>query len=323
MNQKRRVSPNMLSAFLLLSFTIYGGVLLTILAQILPGLFLLEMVASFLPHILVCGLVVSALLARYDKKIAAAGAALTLVAAFPFLTFAKSVSPSGAACGPPECLTIITANVFGRSEATLALLDVSAREQADVVAINESINLILEPDYRPAFDRFDTLIHAAWENMPKHMGNALTLGTDRSLAFQDRVLRRDTGRRAYILADLDGDWAGTRLIAAHAMTPVSPMGLQTRDALLDAAGRAATESESFILMGDFNLTPWTPMFRKLPGKRAGDPRLSRTWPVPFGPFGIPIDHIMFSDDLELVETRVLEPIGSDHYPVLARFRRKP
>ena len=322
MIQKARVSPAALSAFLLLSFTIYGGVLLTILAQIIPGLFLLEMVASFLPHILVSGLVISALLARYDKKIAAAGAVLTLVAALPFLTFSKSVAPSGEACGPSECLTIITANVLGKSDATLALLDLAAREQADVVAINESINLILEPEYRPAFDRYDNLIHAAWENMPKHMGNALTLATDRSLAFQDRVLRRDTGRRAYIVADLDGDWTGTRLIAAHAMTPVSPLGMQTRDALLSAAGAAAAESESFILMGDFNLTPWTPAFRKLPGKRAGDPRFSRTWPVAFGPFGIPIDHIMFSDDLELVETRVLEPIGSDHYPVLAKFKRK-
>ena len=317
-----RVSPTALSAFLLLSFAIYGGALLTVLAQILPGLFLLEMVASFLPHILVAGLVISTILARYDKKIAAAGAALTLIAALPFVTFSKSVAPSKEACGPSECLTVITANVFGRSEATLALLDVSARERADVVAINESINLILEPEYRPAFDRYGTLIHAAWENMPKHMGNALTLATDRTVAFQDRVLRRDTGRRAYIIADLDGEWAGTRLIAAHAMTPVSPLGMQTRDALLDAAGQAATESESYILMGDFNLTPWTPTFRELPGKRAGDPRFSRTWPVAFGPFGIPIDHIMFSDDLELVETRVLEPIGSDHYPVLARFRRK-
>ena len=317
-----RVSPALLNAFLLLSFAIYGGVTLTILAQVLPGLFLLEMIASFLPHILVFGVIISIVMASYDKKIAAAGAVLTLIAAWPFLTFSKSVTPSGADCDESECLTVITANVFGKSDAMVALLELSAREQADVVAINESINLILEPEYRPAFDRYEHLIHAAWENMPSHMGNAITLATDQPVAFQDRVLRRDTGRRAYILADLDEAWAGTRLIAAHAMTPVSPMGLETRNALLDAAGQAAQESESFILMGDFNLTPWTPTFRKLPGQRAGDPRISRTWPVTLGPFGIPIDHIMFSDDLELVETRVLEPIGSDHYPVLAKFKRK-
>ena len=317
-----RVSPNLLRAFLLLSFAIYGGVTLTILAQVLPNLFLLEMIASFLPHILVFGVIISIVMAYYDKKIAAAGAILTLIAALPFLTFSKSVTPSHASCNETQCLTVITANVFEKSDAMLALLEISAREQADVIAINESINFIEEPEYRPAFDRYEHLIHAASGNMPRRMGNAITLATDRPLAFQDRVLRRDTGWRAYILADLDEAWRGTRLIAAHAMTPISPRGLQTRNALLDAAGQAAQEAESFILMGDFNLTPWTPAFRKLPGKRAGDPRLSRTWPVPLGAFGIPIDHIMFSDDLELVETRVLESIGSDHYPVLAKFKRK-
>lgn len=319
---KVRLSPNVLSAVLLLGFAVYGGVFLTLLAQIVPNSFLLEMVASFLPHIVVIGLIVSVLLTYYDKRIAAAGAILTLIAAVPFLAFTKSITPANAECGPPDCLTVITANVFGRPDATLNLLELAVDENADVVAVNESINLIRFPQYNSAFDVYEHVVHAVWENMPRHMGNPLTLATDQPIAFQDRVLRRDTGRRAYIIADLDGNWSGTRIVATHAMTPVSPMGMQTRNALLDAAGQAATESESFILMGDFNLTPWTPTFRKLPGNRAGDPRFSRTWPVAFGPFGIPIDHIMFSDDLELVETRVLEPVGSDHYPVLARFRRK-
>lgn len=322
MTPKRRASPNALNAFLLFGFTIYGGVLLTILAQFIPGLFLLEMVASFLPHILVGGLIVSVFLARYDRKIAGAGAALTLFAALPFITFSKSVAPSQSACGASECLTVITANVFGRPEAMLDLLKLAAEEDPDVVAVNEAINLVRYPRYRSAFNAYEHLIHAASGNMDRHMGEALTLVTNQPLAFQDRVLPNDTARRAYIVADLDGAWAGTRLVATHAMTPVSPRGLQTRNTLLRVAGQAATESDSFILMGDFNLAPWTPTFRALPGKRAGDPRLSRTWPVPFGPFGIPIDHIMFSDDLELVETRVLESVGSDHYPVLAVFKRK-
>lgn len=319
---KVRLSPSLLSAILLLGFAVYGGVFLTFLAQVIPNSFLLEMAASFLPHIVVIGLIVSALLVSYDKKVAIGGVVLTLVAALPFLTFSKSVAPSQAECGPETCLTVITANVFGRPDATINLLELAADENANVVAVNESINLIRYPQYKSAFDGYENMVHAAWENMPRHMGNPLTLATDQPLAFQDRVLRRDTGRRVYIVADLDGAWSGTRLVAAHAMTPLSPKGLQTRNALLDAAGQAATESESFILMGDFNLTPWTPTFRKLPGKRAGDPRFEQTWPTKLGPLGIPIDHIMFSDDLELVEARVLPAVGSDHHPILARFRRK-
>ena len=60
---KVRLSPNVLSAVLLLGFAVYGGVFLTLLAQIVPNSFLLEMVASFLPHIVVIGLIVSVKLA--------------------------------------------------------------------------------------------------------------------------------------------------------------------------------------------------------------------------------------------------------------------
>jgi endonuclease/exonuclease/phosphatase (EEP) superfamily protein YafD len=317
-----RPSPDILNLFLLLCFATYGLIFLALLAQIIPNLFVLEMIASFLPHLILLGVLTSTLLAFYDVKSAIGGAILTLIAATPFLTFTKAATPTNSECPPTYCLTIITANVFGKPEATLNLLELAARENADVVAINESINLILAPEYRSAFTSYETVIHAAWENMPRHMGNALTVATNRPLDFQDRVLRRDTGRRAYIIADLDGAWSGIRLVSAHAMTPVSRFGLQTRNALLSAASAAATEADSFILMGDFNLTPWTPAFRKLPGKRAGDPRFSRTWPVALGPFGIPIDHIMFSEDLELVEFKVLEPVGSDHYPLLAQFRRR-
>ncbi|MEL6414027.1 MAG: endonuclease/exonuclease/phosphatase family protein [Pseudomonadota bacterium] len=283
---------------------------------------MLEMIASFLPHLVLLGIVSSILLALFDAKFSIIGMVLTLIAATPFLTFSQFLSPTEAECPPTNCLTVITANVFARTEATIDLLELAEVEGADVVAMNESINLILASEYRPSFAAYETVIHAAWENMPRHMGNPITLSTNQPLRFQDRVLRYDTGGRAYIIADLDGDWSGTRLVAAHAMTPVSRTGLRTRNALLSAAGEAAAESDSFILMGDFNLTPWTPAFRKLPGKRAGDPRFTSTWPVALGPFGIPIDHIMFSDDLELVEFKPLEPDISDHYPILARFRRK-
>ncbi|MEM9178915.1 MAG: endonuclease/exonuclease/phosphatase family protein, partial [Pseudomonadota bacterium] len=160
------------------------------------------------------------------------------------------------------------------------------------------------------------------ESMPRHMGNPITLLSRRPLADRDRILRRDTAGRAYITADLGGDWQGTRIVLAHAMTPLRHDGLMARNTLLRVAGEAAKDSGSFIMMGDFNLTPWAPQFRRLPGKRAGDPRGVATWPTSLRMVGLPIDHIMFDGDLELVDVRVLDPIGSDHLPVLATFRRR-
>ena len=127
--------------------------------------------------------------------------------------------------------------------------------------------------------------------------------------------------RAYLQADLDAKWQDVRVVALHGMVPVTPGGTIARNTLIASAAETAQGASSFIMLGDFNMTPWSTTFRRLPGQRAGDPRGVTTWPVAIGPFGIAIDHIIFSGDLELVETELLPDIGSDHRAVLARFRR--
>ena len=107
-----------------------------------------------------------------------------------------------------------------------------------------------------------------------------------------------------------------------ARAPVTASWTQARNNLLSIAGDTAATAEQFILMGDFNTTPWSATFRDLPGNRAGDPRFSATWPTFFPALGISIDHILASDNLELVEFKVLESVGSDHYPLMAKFRLK-
>lgn len=322
MPRKALLSSQGISTLFLSAFAIYGLVVLTIPAQVAPELHVLEMITSFLPHILVLGAVATIALGFHDRRIAAIGAALTLIAAAPFLTFSKYETPTGEPCPPNLCLTVITANIYSVPKAMSELSAAASREGADIVAINEAVKFMTGSDYMQAFPSNNYVVNAAWESMPKWMGNPIALLSRLRIADQQRVLRRDTGRRAYIVADLDDNWEGTRIVVAHAMTPVSPFGLQTRNTLLREAGKAAAQSDTFVMMGDFNLAPWTPTFRNLPGKRAGDPRISRTWPTAFGLFGIPIDHIMFSDDLELVEARVLGPIGSDHHPIMAKFKRK-
>ncbi|MEM9053995.1 MAG: endonuclease/exonuclease/phosphatase family protein [Pseudomonadota bacterium] len=296
---------------------------LTIIAQIAPFQSpALEMIASFLPQILIFSVLANAIAFFGPRRLALVATVLLVIAALPFVFFSKFERPTGTTCDVGECLTVITINLWGESEFMPALSRLAEREQADLIGINEAASLITEAVYLRHFPDYEQAIHAAWENMPKHMGNPISLLARKPVASSDRILRDDTARRAYIWADLVAPWQETRIVIAHAMTPTSSAGLQTRNTLLEAASDAALQSKSFILMGDFNLTPWTPTFRGLPGKRAGDPRFTRTWPTTNALFGLPIDHIMFSDNLELVEFRVLESIGSDHYPILARFKRR-
>ncbi len=291
------------------------------LAQAIPGISELEMLVSFLPQILLASTIAAATLIYLNKRLLLFALPIIFITATPFMFFSKYEAASGPPCQEGECLTVITANIYGLPSAMGELQIIAEREGADIVAINEAVSGMDMERYADAFPNFAHGTHAAWENMPHHMGNPLTLLSKDEFAFSDRILRSDTGRRAYVIADLDGAWSGTRIIATHAMTPLSPAMIKARNKLLREASSALYDQETFIMLGDFNLTPWSPTFRRLPGKRAGDPRLSNTWPTFFPLLGLSIDHIMFEGDLELVEFRVLESVGSDHFPILARFRR--
>lgn len=317
-----RSSPLWTLALTVIAAGAYFLSLLCLLAQWVPGILALELLVSFLPHCLVFGVCASLALAIVRPNTAFLGAVLVIASAAPFLIFSKYESSTRAECLPDECLTVITANIYERREAMEQLSVLAVRENADLISINEAVSRMTDYSYRRAFPDYPHIVHAAWENMPRHMGNPITLLSRQPLAHQDRILRHDTARRAYITADLSGRWQGTRVVLAHAMAPLWADGLKARDTLLRAAGEAAQQSETFIMLGDFNLTPWSPEFRRLPGKRAGDPRGVATWPTSLRALGLPIDHIMFEGKLELVEVRVMEPIGSDHLPILARFRRR-
>jgi endonuclease/exonuclease/phosphatase (EEP) superfamily protein YafD len=292
---------------------------LVILAQVAPEVPLFEMAVSYLPQIFVLSIFTALGLAAFRPRLAAAGGMIAAVAALPFLTFSKFDAPSRIDCPPEACLTVITANVFMQSDAMVQLGALAEQEHADLVAINETAPRFGQRDFDhhfPAFQRLRTGLDPA---LP-YYSRALTLLSRQPVNQSRKVLPEQAAGRSLMMADLAGRWDGTRVVIAHPTIPLSSTGAQARNALLDHAGDTAMQSDRFILMGDFNTTPWSPTFRDLPGKRAGDPRFSATWPTFFPIMGITIDHILASENLELVEFKVLESVGSDHYPLLARFR---
>jgi endonuclease/exonuclease/phosphatase (EEP) superfamily protein YafD len=77
-----------------------------------------------------------------------------------------------------------------------------------------------------------------------------------------------------------------------------------------------------VIAGDFNLTPWTAMFRRLQ-RATGLVRhgtLQRSWPVqsfaPNVPFVL-LDNVLTTPDIKSVSFRTGPQLGSDHLPVVA------
>lgn len=141
---------------------------------------------------------------------------------------------------------------------------------------------------------------------------------------EPRVITPADGPPA-IVATLRREARACRVIAAHPPAPISAAWSAWRDAQLDALGKLVTESAGpTILAGDLNTTPWGHGFgRLLAASGLRDSALGRgvqpSWnahrPVP----RIPIDHVLVSPEIRVLDRRIGPAVGSDHLPVEARL----
>lgn len=114
-----------------------------------------------------------------------------------------------------------------------------------------------------------------------------------------------------------------RLVGIHPPPPLDGRIAAERSATLQALPPliAGAESERTILLGDFNCTPWSPLFRDLlvaTGLRdsAHGFDLTPTWASRWLPFGLKIDHILVGRAITVSNHRVGDEVGSDHLPVV-------
>jgi len=120
----------------------------------------------------------------------------------------------------------------------------------------------------------------------------------------------------------------TSVYAVHPVPPVSYEHTTQRNRDLDIISELIQNdpNKNIIVAGDFNITPYSPQFKKLLKKTNLLNQYTSMLPVPSWPspffdyiFQIPIDHILHKGDLHLIEKRRGPSMGSDHYPLIATF----
>jgi len=127
-------------------------------------------------------------------------------------------------------------------------------------------------------------------------------------------------------AHFDIDGSPLHIVLTHPVPP-GAWGTRERDVQLrHAAEHARGLGARTVLAGDLNITPWSPMFREMltiSGMR--DSRkgfgVHPTWisQMPAA-LRIPIDHVLTSPDIAVVDCRVGPHIGSDHRPLIVDVR---
>lgn len=120
------------------------------------------------------------------------------------------------------------------------------------------------------------------------------------------------------------------LLAIHPDPPITRAMAQSRDAQFEEVGEYLRDvpGPRRIVIGDMNVTPWSPVLRNFMDQNAlRDSALGRgvhpTWFSHSLLFGIPIDHILHSDGVVVLDRRIGPAVGSDHFPLTADIALAP
>ncbi len=130
-----------------------------------------------------------------------------------------------------------------------------------------------------------------------------------------------------IEAVIDVEGNAYRIIGTHPLPPTRDRGFRSRNEHLRMLARRIQHPQPpfaelpTIVMGDFNLTPWSPFYRDFeeasglrPVQHPAD--VTPTWYVlPIFPLGLSLDHIFISEELTSWGRKVGGPTGSDHRSV--------
>lgn len=281
-------------------------------------------------------------LAMRARRLAIVAAATGVVMLGP-LALTYTSRAGGAGTDPSAVLTVYSANVL-RGRADVALIAEQVRAQdADVVLIQEATPpfarllreeldheypFIEEASRTGAYGQMTLSRHpfaATGEHYPQ--GELATMFPARSI-----INPADPQLRCVI--EFAG-WDGTEVVIQN-IHLTSPGGVEAVAQQLEQARWLAAwgrqETRPCVMLGDFNCTPTSAhagMIRAAGWRdahaRAGSGR-GVTWParswlrhLP----GVRIDHAYSLNGPRAVEMRVLEALGSDHRPIVARFVIEP
>lgn len=216
-----------------------------------------------------------------------------------------------------ESLTVMTANLyFGEGDA-VALVEQANEEQVDVLVVNEITERAL-----------DDMGRVGLEQLFPHQAGQPGASIEGTMVFAREPIEVIRTLETP-MASLAVETAGVTVLAVHPSPPTqAELWVEDHEIVL----AAAQELEPDVIAGDFNATPDHAPMRALAdaGFRStvelANTVFQPTWPangeyplLGLLPPTAPIDHVLVSDELAVVETGTTRLDGTDHRPVVAEI----
>jgi endonuclease/exonuclease/phosphatase (EEP) superfamily protein YafD len=256
---------------------------------------------------------------RWSAVLTAINAALLLL---PLLWLAEAADRHAlgqalASTGQRD-LKIVSYNLAWRNREIPNVAQYLLREDADIVLLQEVTE-----------QHFTALSSALAARYP-YKDVCLVPGACRQAILANRPwitvehLHRDDETPEMISALFDDREIGrVRVHGVHLATPYRPRQAWQLDRLIALRG---APTETAILAGDFNMTPWSYRLQRLlasTGLRLHATFL-RSWPTQ-GQYRLPapaflIDHVLTTPDIKTVSITMGPYLGSDHLPIVATLR---
>lgn len=255
------------------------------------------------------------MLKRRGVGLALGGAAVLLC----LLDLLPLLMPGRAPAADAPRVRACAVNVYTANRHTERVIAFLREEQPDVVALQE-VNAAWRDALEALADLYPTRYAVPRED---NFGIALFL-SNRCEATSITTRYFGTAGVPSIEAEVVIDGQALHIVATHPLPPVSDEYFSHRNSqFADLARHLVDAPPQTLLLGDLNITPFAPRFRRflteaeLLDARAGF-GVNPTWPTHFPwPCRIPIDTVLHGGGLDVADFRTGPDVGSDHLPVVA------